>query len=123
MASTSISSETETVNGRSSVASLYRVMHQGRTFRYRRRQSRHKSEGQSWRVPAYARQPPSSPADHLAGHSDGVPEHYRKLVRRIPAEHSDLRRKRAFSARRMTSTIGRILGTKWAQNLGAHATY
>src|SRR6516164_6529656 len=44
MVSTSMSSETETVNGRSFVASLYRVMHKGWTFRYRRRQSRHKSE-------------------------------------------------------------------------------
>src|SRR5215469_2657803 len=50
MVSTSISSETETVNGRSFVASLYLVMHKGLTFRYRRRQSRHKSEWQSWRA-------------------------------------------------------------------------
>src|SRR5215831_7681941 len=49
MVSTSISSETETANGRSFVASLYRVMHKGWTFRYRRRQIRHKGE---WRMSA-----------------------------------------------------------------------
>src|SRR5215469_11524914 len=49
MVSTSISSETETVNGRSFVASLYRVMHKEWTFPYRRRRSRHKSD---WRMSA-----------------------------------------------------------------------